>query len=35
VDVTSVAFWRSSLDVIRGQIAEFEALVAAGAGSAA
>jgi len=27
VDVEDVAFWRSSLDVIRGQIGEFERLV--------
>ncbi len=27
IEIQSVAFWRSSLDVIRGQIGEFEGLV--------
>lgn len=27
IDTHSVEFWRSSLDVIRGQIGEFEGLV--------
>jgi oligoendopeptidase F len=27
IDITDIAFWRSSLDVIREQIAEFERLV--------
>ena len=27
IDIRSVEFWRSSLDVIRGSIAEFERLV--------
>ncbi|MDE2127436.1 MAG: M3 family oligoendopeptidase [Armatimonadetes bacterium] len=29
IDVTSTSFWRASLDIIRGQIAEFESAVAA------
>ena len=27
IDIQSIDFWRSSLDVIRGQIADFECLV--------
>ncbi|MCW3099745.1 MAG: family oligoendopeptidase [Chthonomonadaceae bacterium] len=27
IDVQSIDFWRSSLDVIRGQIAEFEKMI--------
>ena len=27
IDITTVDFWRSSLDIIRAQIAEFERLV--------